>query len=171
VYVWPVLSVSIFLGLLLRMLWLVRWKFGDLVIGIRLFVPRLAAAIFLGHFFISSADELRCVIRQEVSPLTAVVVSLASLAIASAYLWLEMANQLVPRPDWEVVSGRILQLLPIGICYSLMIGLVMQWIFAFSTTCTLSSNWTAYLTSTSVALVLGLLLQILWEEKPVTEPI
>jgi len=149
------------LVLWVSILW-VSWKAGDLIKGMRLFVPRFAAAIFLGHLFISSSDEVRVAI----SCIPWWSAWLVALVLTMLYLSLEMVNQLEPRPSGWTVVQRIFPLVAVGIFWSFAIGLLMRRVFF-----AIPRGVSAYLTSASVALVLGLFLQILWEEKPVTEPI
>ena len=140
--------------------------------------PRLAAAVGIGYLFFFSAPHLVKILNDTWRPLWLGVVAL--VAAAFVYLTFHISRRVHPRlKSWDLFrrSGAILAL---AVAYS-SLGILVAGPMLFSNTfLSVAASGQPFAVHAdlhrlafcaAVALNLGVVLQLAWDEKPLTEPL
>lgn len=155
---------------------------------LQLLIPRLAACIMVGYFPLIVTDEIWLAVPQLVlytswwPPPFSFVIGTLALFVSWVYLLIEVSNKVSNRAlAWRRTSVVFL----IGLGWSLIIGLLVLDLVGLAFKNRLESLhsllWVpglfgqipvqVLLLYMPLALLLGIFLQIIWEEKPITEPL
>jgi hypothetical protein len=162
------------------------WSFsGRVLTHSHLIIPRLAAAIFVGYApLLFSKDMWKTFQTMDWRPMFFLIT--VGMFGSLIYLRIELSKSLYGK--WRI-GGRVGFIWLVGIIEALIIGIIVSdvlgdWI-GFSTEIadqTLRESWVfkgffghiywkVTVLAGALALLLGVILQIIWEEKPITEPI
>ncbi len=147
----------------------------------QLLIPRLAACIVVGYVPLVITDGAWETVTL-LSPLSVTCVFVLSLIGSFVYLLIEMRNR-IRQPG--IAWGRSAKVVMIGIGWSWIIGLLLMDLLGNVFKCRLprlnTMLWVpglfgeipvlVLLLYMPLALLLGIFLQIIWEEKPITEPL
>jgi hypothetical protein len=189
VQTWIVLPYTIFplLVIIYAALWFRRGSFNQA----RKLLPRLFGGVLVGYIpLISSADLWRWLLTLPTLP--AVLIWLLSLTISYMYLFMEARNVLddgrvtieIRREVWI----RSTQVFLVGLTETYLVGLLLGELIGYAAmsgavsglpdgvTYSVINNWgtlvpKVILLYAPVALFLGILVQLIWEEKTVTQPL
>jgi hypothetical protein len=142
--------------------------------GLQALVPRLGAGVALGYLFLAAAPDLVRLLAGWGRP--ALVQWLVAASIVAAtwlYSCLHVLQRVQPVPPRQVLVLRAWSLVWTGLGYT-AVGLTFAApvLFAdrFLGTATAPHLHTLVLIA-SIALALGVVLELAWEEKPLTEPL
>ncbi|MDD3581431.1 MAG: hypothetical protein PHW74_10460 [Desulfobacca sp.] len=155
---------------------------------LQLFIPRLGACIMVGYFPLIITDEvwqasaLFFAWESWWPPPSVIVIAVLSLGASFVYLLIEVKNKVIER---QLAWRRAINIFLIGLCWSLIIGLVILGLVgpAFKSRLDILNSllWVpgllgdipvqVLLLYMPLALLIGIFLQIIWEEKPITEPL
>jgi hypothetical protein len=141
--------------LLLVIIFYLTGKMELFYTALHLLVPRLAITIMVGYLFILSANRISEFISSYPTSTW-----LISLLIAVLYLRIEMTSQLNPQPGELELWLRILFLILISMMWALLIGTTVGFVFG-----------KILIDYSMPALVIGIILESVWQEKTITEPI
>ena len=169
--------LNIFAGLagLVALSWLARALTG---LGwnqaMQLLFPRLAAGVAIGYLFLTSAPELVRVAAGEslVSSLALVVVLGVLTYLYSAF---HVSGRVHPRVHGRRLWGSSGLLFALGVVYALLGLPLFTPLFSLAefqgTQAPIPLGPHQLLLLAAVALALGMVLELAWEEKPMTEPL
>ena len=160
---------------------------------IKLIIPRLAGTILVGYIILVATAEIwefsLRVYQQEgkiVGLIQYIAIIITALLTSLIYLFIEV-NNLVKKPGLSL--RRALSLFLLGATESFIIGLILFDLFADGMTRGLMGNLgidadkiridgifghiypLPLILYASLALVIGIFVQIIWEDKPITEPL
>ena len=160
---------------------------------IKLIIPRLAGTILVGYVILVATAEIwefsLRVYQQEgkiVGLIQYIAIITTALLTSLIYLFIEV-NNLVKKP-W-LAFRRVLSIFLLGAAESFIIGLILFDLFADGMTRGLVANLgidadkiridglfgriypLPLILYASLALVIGIFVQIIWEDKPITEPL
>ena len=133
-------------------------------------IPRLAGTVLVGFLFLLSNQQLsRFVLgRRSYWKLVLTVVALSTL-----YVVLEMSRRVHPVPKLPTLFGRAVAVVSTGAAYALALALTgmpairfvaaeaSPKLFTFGQTCAVAA----------IILTIGLVLNVIWSEDPVTKPL
>ena len=138
-------------------------------------MPRMAVTTGLGYLFLFSASGLVAAIyHNPLSLVWQIIISVALVLFVFSYMMQVIQRCVVPRLHFRRAGARALHLLCLGIAYS-AIGLLISAPVLFSPL--FDQNFVtapppgALLITAAIALALGVALQLVWDDKPVTEPL
>lgn len=134
--------------------------------------PRLAVTTAAGYLFLFSAGGLVETIYTRADPwYIALPVTTAVLSCILFYIGITIRRRVWPPPYGEKLAGKCLHLLLYGITYSLLeLFMIAPLLFQPPFLNSGDPQSKAYLLVTAtLALAIGMVLQLVWEEKPVTE--
>jgi hypothetical protein len=144
-----------------------------------LMIPRLPAAIIIGYIPLIWSDEL-VKFFMNIGFEKIVILTVVSFLAIIIYLYIEVSNIV----DFEEYNWRkVLYLFFQGILYSMIIGFFLLNFFTLDNNSInsemqkelflINGNFSLklFVSYISVSMVLGLLLQILWEDKSITHPL
>ncbi len=141
-------------------------------------IPRMAVTTALGYLFLFSASGLvKGIYYNSLPPIGQLTISLALVLFVLIYMIQVIQRRVVPRLNFGQACKRSLHLLCLGLAYS-AIGLLISAPVLFSSTFlndkpgnfVAPASPTALLTTAALGLVIGVVLQLVWDDKPVTEP-
>jgi hypothetical protein len=182
----------ILVGLVGGLLWLGRDPLA--ASGLRLFVPRLAGCIVVGYLpLVVGVETWQFIgeLAQSRGEWRLVVMIILAILVAYGYLVLEMHSLIGQNRElWRRrLWSRALKIYILGLAWSLVIGLIILDILAptfkkidegkFLPESQISwvpgflgeIPWEILIGYVPLALLIGIFLQIFWEEKPITEPL
>jgi hypothetical protein len=148
-----------------------------------LLIPRLFAGILIGYFPLLFASDV-WKLAFNLQGLPAIISGIGSLALCWIYLNTEINNRI---PETKERSSRVLQIFIIGVVESFLLGVVLTDIIALPIIKELlpdmnNSIYAFYglfgiiipkviLVFFPMALLIGIVVQIIWEDKPITHPL
>jgi hypothetical protein len=174
-------------GLVGGLLWLGLDPWAAL--GLRLFVPRLAGCIVVGYLpLVVGAETWQFIgeLAQSRGEWRLLVMIGLAILVACGYLVLEMHSII---GQSQGLWSRALKIYILGLAWSLVIGLIILDILAptfkkidegkFLSEAQITwvpgllgeIPWEILIGYVPLALLIGIFLQIFWEEKPITEPL
>ena len=134
-------------------------------------VPRLAASVAIGALFLVTEVH----VTQTLIAANATAPLLFALAAVIGYLWLELAERIRPRGLRADVAGRVLVLVATGIAHSVSAVLVLapylQNLPVDEGTVTGTLGASDIFTLAGVLLSVGVLINVIWADEPVTAPL
>lgn len=141
-------------------------------------IPRLAVTTGIGYLFLFSASGLTTVIYSNKIPLEGQrAISLTLIIVVLIYMMQVIQRAVQPRLKFWPAFVRSLHLIVMAIAYS-AVGLLIcapvlyNSLFLGSETYNNPGHPAGYLLITAaIALAIGVALQLVWEDKPVTEPL
>jgi len=138
-------------------------------------MPRMAVTTGLGYLFLFSGSGLVAAIYKNSLPWQGqMAITIGLVLVVSIYMVQVIQRRVVPRLNFWHAGGRALHLLCLGIAYS-AIGLLVSAPILFSPlfdeTFTNAPTWGALVITAAIALAIGVALQLVWDDKPVTEPL
>ncbi|WP_417913297.1 hypothetical protein [Candidatus Electronema sp. TJ] len=128
----------------------------DFFVVFRLLAPRLATTILTGYLFVLNTGRVSDVI--ELYRWTAAV---PSLIAAIFYMRIEMAKQLTPPPAEKELWTRI----------GILLFISCAWSFLFTASAAVFSGNPKHISYALPSLLLGVILESVWQDKPLTEPV
>jgi hypothetical protein len=141
-------------------------------------IPRLGAAIGIGYLFLLSAPHLVKLLDQSWRPPFHFWIASAVLVVtAFLYIGFHISRRVHPRLRWKALAWRSFSLLLLGVGYTALELLVMAPVlFAPSLLCGapdchVNAGADRLTLCAAIALNLGVILQLAWDEKPLTEPL
>jgi hypothetical protein len=143
--------------------------------AIHCLIPRLAATSLVGFLFIFSTPELIKFIIIKVNMAGKMILPLALFLTSIGYIVLEMTNRVKPMPDtidtlWRTITvwgtGFMHSTFIILLCVDLLSIVTKNQINYFS-----QFKFLDLLILILINLSIGIVLNIVWEENPVTEPL
>lgn len=141
-------------------------------------IPRMAVTTALGYLFLFSASGLVATIYySQFSLIWHILISLALVVFVIVYMIQVIQRRVVPRLNLWQACRRSLHLLCLGLAYS-AIGLLVSAPVLFTPTFLEGkpgnhmppASPEALITTAVIVLAIGVALQLVWEDKPVTEP-
>jgi len=145
-------------------------------------LPRLIGGIIIGYIFLLSSDSLLNFSLQ-INPYEATLIIVTSICLSLLLLWLEIKRRL-EISDMRIV-WRTIALFSLSLLESTIIGLLVSDIFSGVFTGHIKKEWpkitsfvgplvgTIYpkvvILFIPLALLVGLVLQLFWEEKPISQ--
>jgi hypothetical protein len=143
-------------------------------------IPRLGAAIGIGYLFLFSAPQLVQMLNVWKRPEQEVWFAAGLLTAALLYLTFHISRRVYPRLSWRLLFTRSASILALAVAYSLLELLIAAPVL-FSVPficglepkndCVVNSDLPHLLLGAAIALNLGVILQLAWDEKPLTEPL
>jgi len=137
-------------------------------------IPRMAVTTGLGYLFLFSASGLVAAIYYNTLPLAAqIIISFALMLFVLIYMIQVIQRRVVPRLNFWQACKRSFHLLWLGLAYS-AIGLLVSAPVLFSSY--FDKSFTSHpapeklLVTATIVLAIGVALQLVWDDKPVTEP-
>ncbi|AEB10597.1 hypothetical protein [Desulfobacca acetoxidans] len=186
-YVYTFFISLTYLALPLGVIWLLTDPMANLYI--RLLVPRMAGCIIVGYLpLVVGIETWQAISFLAQSPSSWQMLFLIGLAAAAAFGYLILEIQHITLKRWELLC-RGFRVYTLGLGWSLGIGLVIldmlalsyqkmdEHIFLDETQLTWLPGllgkipWEILVGYVPLALLIGIFLQIIWEEKPITEPL
>lgn len=144
-------------------------------------VPRLGAAVGIGYLFLASAQHLVIILAGlKQSPWFFWSASAALLLGAFLYIAFHISRRVHPRLEKKALLRRSGSVLALAVTYSLVELLVAgPVLFSDAFVCGISESETCtplreigrLILCAAIALNLGVILQLAWDEKPLTEPL
>jgi hypothetical protein len=141
-------------------------------------IPRMAVTTGLGYLFLFSASGLVAAIYYNpLAPVWQIITSLALVLFVLIYMIQVIQRRVVPRLNLCQACQRSLHLLWLGLAYS-AIGLLVSAPVLFTAIFLDGKpggnvpppSPAALLTTAAIVLAIGVALQLVWDDKPVTEP-
>ena len=150
----------------------------------KLLIPRLLGGIFIGYFPILIGEEVWSFVK-EVNAFEGFFIVILSSVFCLYYLFTELNNVV---KDIRVASFRSMRIWLIGLIESFIIGIFIQDLFARAFVNTLETNYyglmmpphgllggkiypKVLLIYFPLALFIGVFVQLIWEDKPITHPL
>ena len=178
----PVLDVSILFLVLASLIFI-----SGLLLGlppyayVNSLIPRLGATVGIGYLFLFNAPQIVRIIYQSHRPSRQLwMASAALLLMALAYITVHIWRRVhPPLDDFRLLLARSLDLWVIAVCYAAA-GLVVTAPILFSSSLLFGPNGEFpkvvarpehLALVAAIALNLGVVLQLAWDEKPLTEPL
>lgn len=141
-------------------------------------IPRLGAAIGIGYLFLLSAPHLVKLLDQSWrKPFHFWLASVVLLVAAFLYIAFHISRRVHPHLRWKHLALRSLSLWLLGFGYSALELLVMAPVLFSSDLvcgtpdCHVNASADRLTLCAAIALNLGVILQLAWDEKPLTEPL
>ncbi len=137
-------------------------------------IPRLAAAVGIGFLFLASAPQLpKAISLINPSPWQSASGVVVLLGIAFLFLVLHISRRIQPPIPFVDLAPRAGRLLLLASIYTLAVGIVaLPFLYSCEIQGTkMAPSLGARALCDAVALNLGVLLQLAWDEKPLTEPL
>ncbi|MEW6364130.1 MAG: hypothetical protein AB1714_05780 [Acidobacteriota bacterium] len=129
------------------------------------FIPRLAGTAVVGYLFLVAGGDFMHYISRH----SAYVVAAVCVAASFGYLVLEIGHRSHPQPRPSIMMQMSLDILCIGACHSLALvvigGAALAEVVELPATAPILLSWAA------VILLIGLVLNVIWAEEPVTRPL
>jgi hypothetical protein len=157
---------------------------GGLVSGIPKYayihslIPRLGAAVGIGYLFLASAPHLVGLVdRSSWTPAELILAALALLGVTLLYVPVHISRRVYPPPRWPKLFRLGFDVVALGVGYAaLELLLFAPLLFSNSflcqsPECTVSATPARQILCAAIALILGIVLQLAWDEKPLTEPL
>ena len=141
-------------------------------------IPRMAVTTGLGYLFLFSASGLVAAIYHNPLPaIWQIIISLALALFVLIYMIQVIQRRVVPRLNLWQACKRSFHLLSLGLAYS-AIGLLISAPVLFTSTfldgkpgnTIPPASSAALLLTATIVLAIGVALQLVWDDKPVTEP-
>lgn len=184
-YWYPLIILSA-LGILICCYFLIHYKYSTAML--QLLIPRLGACILVGYFPLLITDEIWCAVphltawRTWWPPPPSFAIIVLALMSSFFYLLIEIKNKV---QDRQTAWRRTVDIFLIGLGWSFIIGLISLNLMGPAFKNRLESLHTllwapglggeipvqVLLLYMPLALLIGIFLQIIWEEKPITEPL
>lgn len=140
-------------------------------------MPRLAVTIGMGYLFILSTDKLVTLINSDVLPwYEKEIIGFALIIGVGIYMLIAIHRRGQPPMDWMKLVRRTGDIMLLGLTYS-AIGLWITEPILLEIqkkepgAQNLTFTYDALFLLAAVALAIGVLLQLVWEERPVTQPL
>lgn len=137
-------------------------------------IPRMAVTTGLGYLFLFSASGLVAAIYNNRLPLAGqIIISFALVAFVLIYMIQVIQRRVVPRLNCWQAGKRSFHLLVLGLAYSaigLLISAPVLFSPAFDKSFTRPPAPETLLITATLVLAIGVALQLVWDDKPVTEP-
>lgn len=141
-------------------------------------IPRLGAAVGIGYLFLASAPHLVGLIdRSSWTPAELLLTAAALLAATLLYVPVHISRRVYPPPRWPKLFRLGFDVVALGVGYAaLELLLFAPLLFSRSflcedPECTVSASPARQVLCAAIALILGIVLQLAWDEKPLTEPL
>lgn len=142
-------------------------------------IPRLAASIALGYLFLASAPQLvRLIYESGIKPPALFAIDLGLSLAAFAYIWLHVSKRVRPTPRARKISARVFNVWALALAYAIALLLPMAPVLFSGSMMYGPGNdlptrvqFTKLLLCAMFALNLGVVLQLVWDETPLTEPL
>ncbi|MBN1543742.1 hypothetical protein JW992_16485, partial [candidate division KSB1 bacterium] len=140
-------------------------------------VPRLAAAIGVGYLFFFSASDLLKILVNARDVKVNLGASFLIVLFVFGYLCIAVQRRIYPKLSTRNLISRALPLFSLALSYSLC-GSVFCQRFLIELTETPQPSWQAKsiyasqgILTLAIAMAIGIVLQLFWEDKPVTDPL
>ena len=144
-------------------------------------IPRLGAAVGIGYLFLFSAPHLVQMLNASQRRPLHFWLGVAGLVLAALlYLMFHIYRRVEPSLEWPSLLRRSLSVLALAVAYSALELLVAAPIlfskpFLCTTCpaagCAVNADFHRLALCAAIALNLGVILQLAWDEKPLTEPL
>jgi ABC-type multidrug transport system fused ATPase/permease subunit len=143
-------------------------------------VPRLGAAVGIGYLFLASAQHLVVILSSlRQGPWFFWSASAALLVVAFLYIAFHISRRVHPRLEMPALLRRSASVLALAVTYALFEVLIAGPILfsdAFlcgtqASDCNPHRELGRLILCAAIALNLGVILQLAWDEKPLTEPL
>lgn len=140
-------------------------------------MPRMAVTTGLGYLYLFSAGGLMATIyKNQLEEFWQISIAMALIFVVLFYMIQVIQRRVVPRLSFWHACGRAFHLLGLGIAYS-AIGLFISAPILFSRFFDATfvdkplEEPARLLVSGAIALTIGVVSQLVWDDKPVTEPL
>jgi len=142
-------------------------------------IPRLGAAIGIGYLFLASAPHLiKIIVQSSWTLLELSLISAALVGVALLYVAVHISRRVYPQPPWPRLFWLGSDIMVLAIGYAAL-GLLLFAPLLFSTgfiadpgqECPVQATPGQQILCAAIALILGIVLQLAWDEKPLTEPL
>ncbi|MCP5246922.1 MAG: hypothetical protein H6937_13595 [Burkholderiales bacterium] len=141
-------------------------------------IPRLAVTTGIGYLFLFSASSLvKLIYLNPLDPGEQIIISLALVLLVLLYMMQVILRAVQPRPKLWIAFKRALNMLALAITYSFIGLLICAPILYHPVFLDLKSLYDpahplGYLLITAaITLAIGVVLQLVWEDKPITKPL
>ncbi|MBN1271072.1 MAG: hypothetical protein JXB26_02275 [Candidatus Aminicenantes bacterium] len=139
--------------------------------------PRWAATIAIGYFFLLSVPNFLCdICENRISNSIQILGSIFFLVVTFIFIMLNINKRVEPALVFKELFCRFLDMIVIAVSYALIGLVVFRKIFILavqransgyqSQPCLIQLFFMA-----SIALTIGIIFQLIWEDKPFTEPL
>lgn len=151
----------------------------DLPQILELFIPRLGGTVAIGYLFLAAAPQLiGLLLRWRENWRLQLILAVGMIVVLFLYVMQHIARRVVPRPKPGSLVLRAATVTAIGIAHS-AIGLVMFAPLLFSREFLDFVSEGLYsppgahqlILCGAIALAIGVILELAWEDKPLTEPL
>lgn len=141
-------------------------------------IPRLAVTTGIGYLFLFSASSLvKLIYLNPFDPGEQIIISLALVLLVLLYMMQVILRAVQPRPKSWIAFKRALNMLALAITYSFIGLLICAPVLYNPTFLDLKPPYDpAYplgylLITAAITLAIGVVLQLVWEDKPITKPL
>jgi hypothetical protein len=138
-------------------------------------VPRLGVAVGIGYLFLSGAPHLvRAIAGSEWVDWKLYTASLVLVIGTFFYVPVHISRRVYPPPPWKLLFRRSRGIVALGVGYAALELLFFAPFFftsAFLDLAEFQKGPPQLILCGSIALILGVILQLAWDEKPMTEPL
>lgn len=138
-------------------------------------VPRLGVAVGIGYLFLASAAHLVKAVASSQWPTWRLYTVAVILVLCTFfYVPVHVSRRVYPPPHWRILFRRSRGVVALGIGYAALELLLFAPFFftsAFLGTEVFRKGPAQLVLCGSIALILGVILQLAWDEKPMTEPL
>ncbi len=134
-------------------------------------IPRLAATSLVGFLFIVSTPDLIKFIMNNLTATGKLFLPVALFITSIGYIILEMTNRVKPMPDTRDTLWRAITVWGTGFMHSTLIILLCVDLLNIIPRDVVQFNYLDLFIMILINLSIGIVLNIVWEENPVTEPL
>lgn len=136
-------------------------------------VPRLGATIAIGYFFLLSVpDFVEKIYDNSLDPLFQILGSVILILFVLGFIFLNIQKRVKPLLNCRELAVRTLDIFAIAATYAMIGLLVFERVFFITFDPDISKPCFSQLFFfASISLAIGVIFQLIWEEKPVTEPL
>lgn len=153
-------------------------KLSDLKIGnfIHSMVPRLSATITIGYLFLISIPDFIRKVYQEINEYWLLFAGVSLILLVFLFILLNIHKRVKPDLSFKNLISRAVDIFILSISYSLsglyiLEPVIRKSVFTNDQLALLHPCFSQLFFIASVSLAIGVILQLIWEEKPVTEPL
>lgn len=140
------------------------------------FIPRLMAGIIVGYIPLIGANDIWNWLLS-FDWIKLVILALVSVFLSMYYLFTEINHSIIDKKECRIRTAKIFKT---GVVESVALGFLVSWTFGAEMVHSIEKfenydynifNPTVILVYPALALLFGIFLQIIWEDKPITHPI